>query len=203
MLIEPGRRNLGRRNLGRRNLGRRNLGRRNLGRRNLGWFNCSCPLILPSPTTPVKGAPSSPGASRRYALDWCGGGRRGVGMNVVQSNKPYRSRLRVLNDTVAMVARVHRVASRIGCQDRELKDQLERASTSVALNAAEGAHAMGKRRRYLLNVAMCSGREAIMALRIAAAKGQLDAHLVAVEVDNLDRIVATLYKLAARKPRTG
>jgi four helix bundle protein len=112
--------------------------------------------------------------------------------------KPYQARLRILDDAVAMVARVHHLARQIGHHDRELKDQLERATESVALNAAEGAHAKGKRRTYLLNVAMCSGRESIMAIRIAAAKGLLAPEDAATEADNLDRIVATLYKLAAR-----
>jgi four helix bundle protein len=117
--------------------------------------------------------------------------------------KPYNARLRILDDAVAMVARVHRLAKQIGHHDRELKDQLERATESVALNAAEGAHAKGKRRTYLLNVAMCSGRESIMALRIAAAKGLLAPETAATEADNLDRIVATLYKLAARNAPPG
>ena len=46
---------------------------------------------------------------------------------------------------------------------------------------------------------MESGRETIMALRISGACGYLDQERVEVEVDDLDRIVATLYKLAHRK----
>jgi hypothetical protein len=45
---------------------------------------------------------------------------------------------------------------------------------------------------------MNSGREAIFGLRIAGAAGYLEAELVAKEVDTIDRIVATLYKLAYR-----
>jgi hypothetical protein len=37
-----------------------------------------------------------------------------------------------------------------------------------------------------------------MAIRIAAAKGLLNTTTAAAEADNIDRIVATLYKLAAR-----
>jgi hypothetical protein len=84
--------------------------------------------------------------------------------------KSYHARLRILDDAVDMVARVHQLARQIGHHDRELKDQL----------------------------AMCSGRESIMALRIAAAKGLVAPEPAATEADNLDRIVATLYKLAAR-----
>ena len=45
---------------------------------------------------------------------------------------------------------------------------------------------------------MTSGREVILALRIAGAAGYLETERVAREVDNVDRIVATLYKLAYR-----
>jgi hypothetical protein len=45
---------------------------------------------------------------------------------------------------------------------------------------------------------MNSGREVMLGLRISAAAGYLEAQLVAREVDTLDRIVATLYKLAYR-----
>lgn len=45
---------------------------------------------------------------------------------------------------------------------------------------------------------MNSGREVILGLRIAGAAGYLEAERVAREVDAVDRIVATLYKLAYR-----
>ena len=45
---------------------------------------------------------------------------------------------------------------------------------------------------------MASGREVIMALRIAGAAGYVEPERVGSEVDALDRIVATLYKLAYR-----
>jgi len=45
---------------------------------------------------------------------------------------------------------------------------------------------------------MNSGREVILGLRIAGAAGYLEPARVAREVDNLDRVVATLYKLAYR-----
>ena len=109
------------------------------------------------------------------------------------------SKLRILDDVVAMVARVDRLASVIGRRHRSLADQLRRASMSVGLNAAEGMHARGKKRLAQLDIAMGSGRESIMGLRMAGAIGLLDAETVAAETDDLDRIVATLYKLAHRQ----
>ena len=108
------------------------------------------------------------------------------------------SKLRILDDIVAMVGRVDALAGVIGQRNRELADQLRRASISVGLNAAEGMHARGKKRLSQLDIAMSSGRESIMALRMAGALRLLNADTVAMEADNLDRIVATLYKLAHR-----
>jgi hypothetical protein len=45
---------------------------------------------------------------------------------------------------------------------------------------------------------MNSAREVILGLRIAGAAGYLPAERVAREADALDRIVATLWKLAYR-----
>lgn len=108
------------------------------------------------------------------------------------------SKLRILDDVVAMVGRVDRLARVIARGNRELADQLRRASISVGLNAAEGMHARGKKRLAQLDIAMGSGRESIMALRLAGALGLLEPATVAAETDDLDRIVATLYKLAHR-----
>ena len=49
-----------------------------------------------------------------------------------------------------------------------------------------------------LDIAMGSGREGIMALRMTGALQLLDTETVAAEADDLDRIVATLYELAHR-----
>jgi hypothetical protein len=46
---------------------------------------------------------------------------------------------------------------------------------------------------------MGSGRETIMALRIAAAAGYVSSEVAAKEVREIDRIVATLYKLTYRQ----
>jgi hypothetical protein len=71
----------------------------------------------------------------------------------------------------------------------------------VGLNAAEGLFARGGNRTTRLDSAMCSGREVIMALRIAGAAGYLETECVALEVRELDRIVATLYRLPFRQRR--
>jgi four helix bundle protein len=69
------------------------------------------------------------------------------------------------------------------------------AASSLGLNAGEGIAARGGKRTNQLDIAMCSGREVIMALRIAGAAGYLHSELVAHEAADVDRIVATLYRL--------
>src|SRR3954468_17148837 len=83
--------------------------------------------------------------------------------------------------------------------DPDLCKQIKRAINSVGLNAGEGLAARGGNRTVRIESAMNSGREVIFGLRIAGAAGYLEAEVVAKEVDSVDRIVATLYKLAYRK----
>ena len=106
-------------------------------------------------------------------------------------------KLRIVDEIVEMVARVHRLALVVGRQDKDLARQMRRSSASVGLNAGEGLSGRDGNRTARLESAMCSGRETIFALRIAAACGYLQD--MAAEVDDIDRIVATLYKLS--RPR--
>jgi four helix bundle protein len=108
-------------------------------------------------------------------------------------------KLLVLDDIVQTVGVVHGLCRAIARHDHDLGKQVQRAVTSIGLNAAEGLSARGGNRTVRLDSAMASGREVIMGLRIAAAAGYLDADRVAREVDSVDRIVATLYKLAYRR----
>jgi four helix bundle protein len=107
-------------------------------------------------------------------------------------------KLRILDDIVETVGTIHRLCRVIARQDPDLSKQLKRAINSVGLNSGEGLFARGGNRTVRIESAMSSGREVILGLRIAGAAGYLDAERVAREVDALDRIVATLYKLAYR-----
>jgi hypothetical protein len=69
------------------------------------------------------------------------------------------------------------------------------AATSLGLNAGEGFYGRGGKRTNQLDTAMCSGREVILALRIAGAAGYVIPEVAAREADDVDRIVATLHKL--------
>ena len=106
--------------------------------------------------------------------------------------------LRIADDIVHTIGTLHQLSRVIARQDPDLSKQMRRALNSVGLNSGEGLSARGGNRTVRLESAMASGREVIMALRIAGAAGYVDAQRVAREVDTVDRIVATLYKLAYR-----
>ncbi len=106
--------------------------------------------------------------------------------------------LRVVDEIVEMVGRVHGYARTVGRRDADLAKQMRRSSASVGLNAAEGLCGRNGNRTLRLESAMCSGRETIMALRIAGAAGYLERDVVTDEVKHVDRIVGGLYKLAYR-----
>ena len=106
--------------------------------------------------------------------------------------------LRILDDIVETIGRVHRLCRKVSRHDPALAKQMRESSSSVGLNSGEGLFARGGNRTVRLESAMNSGRETIVALRIAGAAGYLEAKVVAFEVDQLDRIVATLYKIAYR-----
>ena len=107
--------------------------------------------------------------------------------------------LRIVDEIVEMVGRVHGLARRVGRQDADLAKQMKRSSASVGLNAGEGLCSPNGNRTVRLESAMCSGRETIMALRIAGAAGYLEAGVVSAEVGRIDRVVGGLYKLAYRR----
>src|SRR5262245_66118161 len=104
-------------------------------------------------------------------------------------------RLRILDDIVDTVGRIHRLCRVVARHDPDLSKQMKRAVSSVGLNAGEGLYARGGNRTTRIESAMSSGREVILGLRISGAAVYLEAERVAREVDTLDRIVATLYKL--------
>jgi four helix bundle protein len=110
-------------------------------------------------------------------------------------------KLRILGDIVRVVKWVKRLADRIKDHDPDLADQLHRASTSLATNSAEGSRARGRRKQSQLNIAMQSGRESIICLELAAALAYLDEDEAEQVCDELDRIIATLFKVARWQPR--
>jgi four helix bundle protein len=104
-------------------------------------------------------------------------------------------KLRIVDELIEVVGRVHRLSRVVGRRDRNLAAQMRDAATGVGTNAGEGLWGKGGNRTVRLESAMTSGREVIFAIRIAGAAGYLGPDVVAREVDRVDRIVATLHRL--------
>jgi four helix bundle protein len=101
---------------------------------------------------------------------------------------------------LAMVKSVHGLSRRVQRHDPDLARQMRRASASVPLNMAEGWHAQAGHRTERLGTAMREARETSACLDVSAACGYLAAAEIAVDLDRLDHIVATLWRLTrARK----
>jgi four helix bundle protein len=79
--------------------------------------------------------------------------------------------------------------------------QIRRAWPSVLCNAGEAQHRIGRKRNNRLDDAMGESRETHSALRYAERCGFVsDAAEVARVIDQVDKVTATLYKLAHRPP---
>jgi four helix bundle protein len=86
------------------------------------------------------------------------------------------------------------VLAEIERRDVDLARQLRRASSSIALNLAEGSSSQGRNRRARYFNAMGSARETRACLEVAQALGYVESAPVVV-ADRLDRVLATLHKL--------
>ena len=107
--------------------------------------------------------------------------------------------MKILGMLVEMVRVVHLASGKVARQDRDLAQQMKRASTSAALNASEGLHAKAGKRRSRLEDVVNSARETLMALRLAGACGYLGPDEVAAVVKEVDSVIAVLWTLAYRR----
>ena len=107
--------------------------------------------------------------------------------------------MKILDMLVEMVREVHAVASKVARHDRDLAQQMKRASTSAALNASEGLHAKAGKRRSRLEDAVNSARETLMALRLAGACGYLPTAEAAAAGREVDSVIRVLWVLAYRR----
>ena len=107
--------------------------------------------------------------------------------------------MKILDSLVEMVRVVHGLAGKVAHHDRDLAQQMRRASTSVGLNASEGLYAKAGKRRSRLEDAVNSARETLMALRLAGSCGYLPSTEVATAMRELDSVIAVLWTLAYRR----
>ena len=95
---------------------------------------------------------------------------------------------------LAMVSSVHALCKKVQRHDPDLARQMRRASASVPLNMAEGWHAQAGHRTERLGTAMREARETSACLDVCRACGYLATGEIAVDLDRLDHIVATLWR---------
>jgi four helix bundle protein len=105
--------------------------------------------------------------------------------------------LQIYAVTIEMVRTLRPLVERIGRRDSNLGDQLRRAATSVPLNLHEGAYSQGGNVRARFHSALGSAAEVRACLDVAEALGYVEKIDPALR-DTLDRIVATLHRLARR-----
>jgi len=109
--------------------------------------------------------------------------------------------MKVYRISVCMVSEVHSQVIPLvrSGGDREIADQLHRASRSVALNVAEGLGLLpGKRQRNHFAIALGSARETMACIDIAVATGLMSLESVAAVADRVDHVCAMLWKLTRR-----
>jgi four helix bundle protein len=102
---------------------------------------------------------------------------------------------------LSFVADVAELIPRIGHHDPDLARQLRRASSSVALNAAEAMYARGRSRTASFNTALREMREAYAALEVAVLLRYLPPLDAALEA-RIQRIIGTLYRLSFPRQAT-
>src|SRR5580765_2277438 len=103
--------------------------------------------------------------------------------------------MRVIYSAIlSFVADVAELTTRIAHHDPDLARQLRRASTSVALNTAEGMHARGRSRTACYNIALREMRESYAALEVSVRLRYLPPLAPELE-DRIQRVLGTLYRL--------
>ena len=111
------------------------------------------------------------------------------------------SRLRIIDEIIELAPVVERLAREIGRQSPELAKQIRKAWPRVLCNAGESLHRMGRKTTNRLDDAMGEARETHCALRYAIACGFIgDGERADQVADRIDKVTATLYKLA-HKPK--
>jgi four helix bundle protein len=102
--------------------------------------------------------------------------------------------LRIYPVILETLKKLQPVLQQLELRDRDLARQLRRASTSIALNVAEGTYSRGKNREARYHTALGSARETLACLEVIE-----HCQLVRVPVvqfhGELNRIIGTLVKL--------
>jgi four helix bundle protein len=104
--------------------------------------------------------------------------------------------LRIFDDMLDALKMMRPTVAIIERRDADLGRQLRRASSSVALNLAEGSGSSGRMRTARYRTALGSARETLACLRVAEASGYVDTMPDAL-LSKMNRVVGTLVRIAA------
>ena len=96
---------------------------------------------------------------------------------------------------LSFVEDIAALTPRIAHHDPDLARQLRRASSSVALNLAEGMYARGRSRIACYNIALREMRESYAALEVSVRLRYLPPLGEKLE-ERIQRILGTLYRLS-------
>jgi four helix bundle protein len=95
--------------------------------------------------------------------------------------------IRILRSPITVIER----------KDRDLARQLRRASSSIALNLAEGTYSRGKNRAARYHTALGSARETWACLEVAHAAGYIRP-LEPALLARMNQVIGTLVRLVER-----
>jgi four helix bundle protein len=102
-----------------------------------------------------------------------------------------------LSRAVQLVADVRPSLEAIRKRDRNLHNQMLRASESMVLNLGEGAYSQGGNKRVRYFNSLGSTREVLSCLEVAAALGYVEPVSSAL-VDRFNHVIGTLVRLVKR-----
>ena len=100
-----------------------------------------------------------------------------------------------LENSYDLLADLRAPLGKIRRADPKLYQQLRSASTSIAMNVAEGRGRVGKDRTHHWRIALGSAEEVRAILRVAEALGDLAASDATKARERLDKIVPMLWKM--------
>ena len=103
---------------------------------------------------------------------------------------------------LSFVEDVALLTPRIAHHDPDLARQLRRASSSVALNLAEGMYARGRSRTACYNIALREMRESYAALEVSVRLGYVAPLPEGLE-QRVAHILGTLVRLSFPRQRAG
>ena len=109
--------------------------------------------------------------------------------------------LQIIDEVIALAPIIEKLGKQIGRHSRELSGQLRRAWPRVMCNACEAMNRMGAKRTNRFDDAMGESKEAHGILRYAIACEFCDVPLAVRTLDRVDKVTATLFKLAHRANR--